>query len=135
MADYVIAFPFSFNSYGRVDVTNDQRIIWRDRVRHVLFTRFGERVMRPNFGSDVLNSLYETESIGVEMVSRSVTIAFNTHLNSLKLIEMNPVYDPTTGTLDVSIRYALPSGEIDTVTFNTAIFNRYGDILQETTNG
>jgi len=134
MADYVISLPFSFDEYGRISTTDDQKLIWRDRVRLVLMTRFGERVMRPSFGSDLVNSLFETESVAIEMVKRTVTIAFNQLLNSLNLIEMNPVYDQTTGGLELSVTYSLPSGEIDSVSLKTAVFNRSGDILQEIPN-
>jgi hypothetical protein len=131
MADYVITLPFKIDSYGRVANTRDAKQIWRDRVRVVLLTRFGERLLRPSFGSGVLNAVFEPETISLEMIKRTVTIAFNEQLNSLNLIEMNSAYNPTTGGLELTVSYKLPSAELDTVSLKTAIFNRSGDILQE----
>lgn len=131
MADFVIALPFKIDEYGRVGNTTDARKIWKDRVRLVLLTRFGERVLRPSFGSGVLNTVFEPETVSVEMIKRTVTIAFNEQLNSLNLIEMNSVYDPTTGGLELTVSYKLPSAEVDTVSLKTAIFTRAGDIVQE----
>lgn len=135
MANSNIAIPFRFNEFGSIDATSDQRRIWRDRVLIVLLTKFGERVMRPNFGSDLASVLFENETTAVETATRTINIAFNTWLSPLNLIEITPQFDLTTGYLEVSVTYTLPSGEEDVVNVKTAIFNRFGDVVQELTNG
>ena len=135
MANSVISLPFSFNSYGQIATTSDPRIIWKNRVRQVLLTRFGERLMIPSFGSGILNTLFETEETAAEMIGRAVTIAFNEWLSALKLISINPVFDPASGALSLSITYALPSGEQDSLSVKTSVFNRSGDLVQEIVNG
>jgi len=127
--------PFSFNSNGQVNSTSDPRVIWKNRVLMVLLTRFGERVMRPNFGSDIHDVLFEAESVAVDLATRTINIAFNTWLTALNLIEITPEYDATTGFLDISLIYSLPSGETDSLTIKAAIFSRSGDLIQEITNG
>lgn len=135
MTYQTISMPFNFNAYGQVNATDDQKKIWQDRVQMVALTRFGERVMRPDFGSDLALAVFETEDIAVEIINRSLTIAFNTWLSSLELKEINPVINRESGTIEISILYKLPSGELDQANIKTAIFNRSGDLLQEITNG
>jgi hypothetical protein len=101
----VIAMPFRFNSLGRIEATTDARIVWKNRIVMLLATKFGERVMRPDFGSDLHTTLFENEETAMEIAQRSITIAFN------------------------------PSGEQDSVSLNTALFNRTGDLLQEIARG
>lgn len=129
------SIPFRFNGLGQIEKTTDVKLVWRDRVRLVLATKFGERVMRPDFGSDLNHVLFEDEVTAVELATRTITIAFNTWLGALKLIEITPKYDDYTGTLVFTVVYTLPSGEEDSVRINTAIFNRTGDLIQEITRG
>ena len=131
MTDRVISMPFSFNAYGQVNMTDDQRKIWQDRVQMLAMTKLGERVMRPDFGSDINMSLFETEELAVETINRSLTIAFNKWLDQLELKEINTFMDRDDGAIEISIVYSLPSGELDKVSFKTAIFNLSGDITQE----
>lgn len=134
MTNEVISLPFSFNSFGKISTTTDEAAIWQSRVVLVLMTRFGERAMRPSYGSEIGSTLFENEATSIEMLNRTVTIAFNTWLNSLKLIQITPKFDPNAGALEVSVIYSLPSGKTDEVTLKTALFNRSGDILQEIPN-
>jgi phage baseplate assembly protein W len=87
--------------------------------------------MRPDFGSDLASTLFENHILAAEIATKTVTIAFNKWLPGLKLIEAVPVYSPDTGLLDVTVRYTLPSGNVDEVIINTATFNRAGEIIQE----
>lgn len=135
MAGSVFNLPFSFNNLGQTTSTNDPKQYWKQRIVLVLSTRFGERVMRPDFGSDLYTALFENESMAADIAQRTITIAFNTWLRDLQLIEVIPSYDYTTGYLDVYVRYNLPTGDEDSVSINTAIFDRTGDLIQEITNG
>jgi phage baseplate assembly protein W len=135
MAGSVFTIPFSFNNIGQTSATEDPKQYWKQRIVLVLATRFGERVMRPDFGSDLYTALFENEAMAADIAQRTINIAFNTWLRELQLIEVIPSYDYTTGYLDVYVRYNLPTGDEDNVSINTAIFNRTGDLIQEITNG
>lgn len=135
MSNSVISMPFSFNAFGQVNTTNDPKKLWRDRVLLVLLTKFHEKLMTPSFGSDLNTVLFEGASQAAEIAVKTINIAFNQWLSSLKLKSITPAYNNDTGTLEVTILYSLPSGETDTVTVNTAVFNRSGDLLLEITNG
>lgn len=129
------SLPFGFSNLGKINSTSDVKRIWQTRVITALTTRFGERVMRPDFGSSIDQSLFESADTSATMITSAVNIAFNKWLTSLKLIEVVPRYQDDTGYMDVLIRYELPSGDTDQVVVNTAIFNRSGDIIQEISRG
>ena len=52
-----IAHPFTFDALGRTATTDDTRHI-RDMIYLLLFTRPGERVMRPDFGSGLMHMVF-----------------------------------------------------------------------------
>ena len=54
-------FPFHFDNRGRTALTDDEDHI-RDLIHQVLFTSPGERVMRPNFGSGLLQLVFAPNS-------------------------------------------------------------------------
>jgi phage baseplate assembly protein W len=135
MNSSVVSLPFKFNEFGQVNTTIDSKTMWRDRVLMVLLTRFSERLMIPSFGSDIASTVFENADLASEIATKTISIAFNKWLSSLELKGITPVYDYTTGTLEVTLLYTLPSGETDTVTFNTAIFSRSGDLILELTRG
>ena len=55
-----ISLPFAFDQSGSIAYTKDEKKIWQDRVVLVLMTRLGERLMRPTFGSEIGDSLFES---------------------------------------------------------------------------
>lgn len=131
MANSVIAMPFSFNANGKLNTTTDSKKMWQDRVLLVLMTRFGEKLMRPDFGSDLGTTLFENATQAADIAIKTINIAFNKWLSSLNLKSVTPLYNTNTGFLEIKILYALPSGETDQVTINTAVFSRSGDLLLE----
>ncbi len=56
-----IDFPFHFNNSGRTATTDDDDHI-RDMIEQLLFTSPGERVNRPDFGSGLLQMVFEPNS-------------------------------------------------------------------------
>ena len=56
-----IKFPLQFDSKGRTGETNDDQHI-RDMIGQVLFTAPGERVNRPDFGSGLMQLVFEPNS-------------------------------------------------------------------------
>ena len=54
-------FPYHFDSRGRTAETDDAAHI-RDLIEQVLFTSPGERVMRPDFGSGLLQLVFAPNS-------------------------------------------------------------------------
>src|SRR5437870_650365 len=56
-----IDFPFHFDNRGRTAFTGDDDHI-RDMIEQFLFTNPGERVNRPDFGSGLLQMVFEPNS-------------------------------------------------------------------------
>ncbi len=56
-----VEFPYRFDHRGRTaETTHDEHI--RDMIEQVLFTSPGERVMRPDFGSGLLQLVFVPNS-------------------------------------------------------------------------
>jgi hypothetical protein len=56
-----IDYPFHFDGRGRTATTGDEDHI-RDMIEQFLFTNPGERVNRPDFGSGLLEMVFEPNS-------------------------------------------------------------------------
>ncbi len=56
-----IDFPFHFDTLGRTGGTSDADHV-RDMIEQLLFTRPGERVMRPDFGSGLMHAVFALNS-------------------------------------------------------------------------
>lgn len=56
-----IDFPFAFDRRGRTALTGDDDHV-RDMIEQLLFTRPGERVNRPDFGSGLLQMVFAPNS-------------------------------------------------------------------------
>lgn len=131
----VISLPFSFNEFGQLNTTSDIRKIWQDRVMLVLLTRFGERVMRGNFGSRIGEAAFKNEGEAIEIITTTIKSAFTAWLSDLDFISIDPKFDRNTSTLEVDVYYRLPSGEETKTNLKTAILSRSGDVIQEIPNG
>lgn len=127
-----ISLPFSFDSSGAVSYTQDEKKIWQDRVVLVLMTSLGERVMRPTFGSEVKNSLFETEDAAVTMIKKAVSVAFSRWLSQLELLNVSTSVDPVDSfiVLEVGYRYS-PRENEQRVKIKTAILSRSGETILE----
>lgn len=112
MAQKAISLPFSIDSYGRVSSTEVQSKIWSDRVRSVLGTTLRERVMRPNFGTLIPYSLFNTETNANTEINNEVRRAFSEQLSLLTLQSVVVNSDTYTNTLTVEVVYGLPNDEV-----------------------
>lgn len=117
--EIAVSLPFSVNPYGRIGTTTERSKIWQDRVRSVIGTYLGERVMRPNFGADVVDAVHETSEEAQVIVENQVRQAFNIYLPTLTLTDVITDYDESTGVLNVELVYALPDSTIEDVSSTT----------------
>lgn len=130
-----ISLPFSFNTAGAVSTSNVESKQWADRVLGVIFTRFNERVMRPNFGSLTPNAVFEPEGSVYEFVRQAVTSAFGEFLPELELREILITDEEGLGlnelVLTVSVEYKLPNKLVETITTKVGSFTRAGELIEE----
>lgn len=142
MPNLTISMPFTFKSDysklnpavrvpGPVASTTELKQIYKQRIFLVLMTRYGERVMRPDFGSNLHLVVFENENVALEIANLAIKTSFSKWLPDLNLLEISPKYDKINGAFEFTIVYSLPSGESDSTTINTALFNRTGNIIQE----
>jgi len=117
--ELALSLPFSVNPYGRIATTTERSKIWQDRVRSVIGTFLGERVMRPNFGSDVVDAVHETSEEAKIIVETQIRQSFNTYLPTLTLTDVITTYDESTGIMEVEVVYSLPEATIEDVSSTT----------------
>lgn len=127
-----ISFPFSLDSYGNVAKTTDQSKIWADRVRSVIGTALGERVMRPEFGTNASVELFSGMSTAGESIKRSIYAAFATFLPMLTLSDVSvSSEEKEEGIVSVDITYGLPNEVEVTTTLGVAYISGNKPIYEE----
>lgn len=101
-----IDYPFHFSRQGRTESTADPDHI-RDMVEQLLFTTPGERVNRPDFGSGLLQMVFEPNSAEVgSALQHLVQSNLNQYLGDL--IELEEVaVNSQEATLTVTVRYVI----------------------------
>jgi phage baseplate assembly protein W len=112
-----IAAPLHFDGRGRTaDTPGDQHL--RDLIEEVLLTAPGERVMRPTFGSGLLQLAFAPNS---DQLAATLQMLVQGALQSWlgDLIEVAQVtIDQNDGTLTISVSYTVRStGQSTTATF------------------
>ena len=101
-----IKFPLQFDTNGRTAATDEHRHI-RDMIEQVLFTALGERVNRPNFGSGLMQLVFEPNSDELAVTTQFlVQSSLQQWLGDL--IEINNVQvEAVDSTLSVTVIYTL----------------------------
>jgi phage baseplate assembly protein W len=112
-----VDFPYRFDGLRRTAATDPDDHL-RDLVEQVLFTAPGERVMRPDFGSGLLELVFEPGGDALAATTQHlVQGALQQWLGHLLAAESVAV-DHTDGTLTVTVAYVvLRTQEHATATF------------------
>jgi len=131
MAEIGIALPFAVDAYGKVNVTDQQPKLWADRVRSVIGTAIGERVMRPEFGSEISYADFKTADDAAAQIENTVLHSFETQLNKLRLQSVTTSLDEYTDTVNVTIVYALPNQDVITTNLGFAAINGSSPTVKE----
>lgn len=125
-----ISLPFSIDSYGNVSSTKDQSKIWADKVRSVVGTTVGERVMRPDFGTQIPFATFNGRQVVADATKRELYTAFAKFLPALTLQNV----EVTFGEDDIvaaDVTYALPNQEEVTLTVGLAYITGDAPIYEE----
>lgn len=101
-----IKYPLQFDNRGRTAATDDENHI-RDMIEQVLFTAPGERVNRPDFGSGLMQLVFQPNSS--ELVTTTQFLVQGALQQWLgDLIEVNEVeVESHDSTLQVTIKYTI----------------------------
>ncbi len=101
-----VDFPYRFDTRGRTAATDDADHI-RDLIEQVLFTSPGERVMRPDFGSGLLQLVFAPNS---EVLAATMQVlvqsALQRWLSEWILVETVRV-EAVDSTLRVTVQYVV----------------------------
>lgn len=123
-----ITYPFSIDTHGRVSYTQDPRKIWQDRVRAVINTQVGDRVMRPGFGVNTEAAVMNYGTPAQDELITNIKAAFTNQLPSLNVQNITAGMDDTSGALTVEIWFTLP----DRTLTSTSVTYDQGTVVQET---
>ncbi len=115
MAEVAISLPFRLDPFGKIVTANTQEKIWGDRVRGVVGTTFRERVMRPNYGTELVEKLFTNLEETKLQIDAAVEDAFDNFLPDLTLVNVDVVEALESGTVNVDITYQLPNKKNTTV--------------------
>lgn len=131
-----ISLPFSFNSTGAISYSEDPQKIWQDRVVLTVMTLFGERVMRPGFGSLAKFGGFENTQDAVVLIKQAISIAFSKWLPDLSFVDAIAVSNTDDNYLELTIRYTFGlDPRVYEVNVQTSVLSRSGDLLLEVPNG
>lgn len=105
-----LSFPIRMNAMGSVELVSAEKDI-EQSIAIILGTRCGERVMRPEFGCQVHDLLFEPRDAVLMGKLRSyVTKALMRWEPRIQVIDVVPEYDPgTDGGVLVHIDYQIKS--------------------------
>lgn len=130
--EVAISIPFRLDSLGNIASTNDQDRIWADRVRSVIGTLLGERVMRPNFGTKVALSAFQTQTEMEAIIRLEVERAFVLHLPLLNFVDLDFAFNETENIMNCNIVYELPNNKQSTTRVGVVVTSANNPAFEET---
>ena len=117
-----VDFPYRFDRKGRTAGPPDQDAHIRDLVESVLFTSPGERVNRPDFGSGLMQLVFQPNSLDLAAATQFlVQSSLQQWLADLILVEAVDV-EVEDSTLRVTVQYVVRASQ----TRSQAQFTRGG---------
>lgn len=115
-----ISVPFRFDGYGKVATSTSASKVWAGRVRSVMGTATGQRVMRPDFGSDLPNNLFDVSLSAPGFIEATVSTAASRWLPDLTVTTVE-VEDEDTNDISVSVTYEIPESQISGTSYSVRI--------------
>jgi hypothetical protein len=112
-----LAYPYGFDARRRTAEAGDERHI-RDLIEQVLFTQPGERVMRPTFGSGVMQLVFAPNSPELAGATQMLVQGALTQWLGALIAVQDVRAEATDATLSVTVRYVVRrTGEAQAQTF------------------
>lgn len=122
-----LRFPLELGKNGSFALDHSNTDKDRSKVLSTLGTALGERVMRPDFGTDVIQAHYLSGGAVQDTIINAIKDAFDRHLPSLKLYDVKITYDPhydgSVISVDVVWGYYDDSGSPSTVSDRVNVSN------------
>lgn len=128
---YLIDLPFDLSTRGKIASIPDNDVkAWKNKILSLLSTGTDERIWYHNYGASLTNLVFEDSYTATEDARIALNAVFASWLPELKLLEVNAGFDPSYGSVTISISYKLPSGVIDSVKINTASLTNAGEVIE-----
>lgn len=131
VSELAISLPFKIDALGKVGASIQQSKIWADRVRSVIGTALGQRVYRPNFGSNAALASFEGEDLVVAQIENDINTAFGLFLPVLTVLGVDVAVDPNTQIITVDVTYSTPNGAEYRVQIGLATIAADGTVSEE----
>jgi phage baseplate assembly protein W len=125
-----ISYPFSIDIFGNVKSTTTVNKIYLDRVLTLLSTNIGQRPILQDYGTDLMQALFENDNNLETAVSQAVRQAIARWIPNIgvKEILVGPVNQE--GQAEVVITLVMPDSTLSSVTLSTATFGADGTITR-----
>jgi phage baseplate assembly protein W len=115
-----IAFPFQIDAHGHTASVGDDDHI-RDMIQQLLFTNPGERVNRPDFGSGLLQTVFQPNSTALAAALQfTLQGALQQALGDLIQLQAVQV-DNEDSTLRITVQYMVRGEQSQTAQFSQEI--------------
>jgi phage baseplate assembly protein W len=125
----VLDMPFHVDGAGQIAVLTDVQSQMALRVRSVIGTSPGERVMRPTYGAGAANYLFEVDDLAhAVQLQTAVADALAAWEPAIVVEDVSPTdLDPENGILTLRVSYRLAAtGEIQRAVITVASTATYG---------
>lgn len=110
---YTIKFPFKISG-GSVQAASNPSEVISSKVVFCLGSQVGERVMRPYWGVEILNSVFAMGGSLEEAVAEGIEMAFQRWFPDYQLRGITTERDPHLPTyFSVFVRYGSPDSNVD----------------------
>ena len=123
VSEYAISLPFRIDDFGGVANTSNQINIWADRARSAIGTALAERIMRPDFGTEIPATSFDSVSNMQNLIEPEINKAFQTWLPLLELNSVTVSYDEPSNYITAEVLYTLPNREQTSVSIGVAVLN------------
>ncbi len=118
-----LRYPYQFDGCGRTALAEEEAYI-RGLIEQVLFTSPGERVMRPDFGSGIMQLVFAPHSVELAATTQFVVqAALQQYLGGLIILE-GVETESIDNILRATVRYTIRRSGVSQV----ALFSREGGL-------
>lgn len=135
MTQIEMNLPFGVDPQGRIAFTTDPQQVLRNRVTTVIATQLGERVMRPSYGTPLLDMLFEgDDDFTVSILADDIRRAVEEYEPGVTIQDVFPATDNSLdGIINLTVTYSAVNSPLETVTVpvNIAALFRGGAVKEE----
>lgn len=135
MTQIEMNLPFGVDAQGRIAFTADPQQVLRNRVTTVIATQLGERVMRPSYGTPLIDMLFEgDDDFTASILADDIRRAVEEYEPGVTIQDVFPDTDNyLDGIINLNVTYSAVNSPLETVTVpvNIAALFRGGAVKEE----